>query len=211
MFDPYLKDALADVRSVVKAAARRIATESGRGADTPTLFDDAAKHPSLAETLSLRPLHVFIADDVCTSAGWVLDPEFVRDNLVPTYARLAAEVVRSGTAAGLADTVVGFHSDGDIGELYPDLAAAGFGAVHLASVDYHEVTRLAGSASAAGMVAFGGVASETLGGGEVADEVCRLLARTAASDGLVVTDDAGVTNGDELDVLARAYGRVGLY
>lgn len=208
MFREGQRDSIAESRAIVRRFAGGVA-ESVQ----PTLLDGAGVRHGGTGSIARTPPHVFIADDVSTSHGWVLDPDFVRQHLVPLYGKLATAVRHSAEKSGLdpASVVVGFHSDGDISDIYHDLAEVGFDAVHLASVSYVSVSRLAAAAKAAGMVAYGGVASETLAEGEVADDLCRMLARTARADGLVVADDGGVTDSAELDALTAAYVKVGLY
>lgn len=208
MFREGQRDAATEARAVV----RRFGAGAVAGPQ-PTLLDGAGVRHAGTGSIVRTPPHVFIADDVSTSHGWVLDPDFVRTHLVPLYGRLVTEVRRSADKAGMdpSTLVVGFHSDGDISDIYPDLAAVGFNAVHLASVSYVSVSRLAAAAKSAGMVAYGGVATETLAEGGLADDLCRMLARTARADGLVVADDGGVTEPAELDALTAAYVKVGLY
>lgn len=210
--DVMFREAQRDAATESRAMVRRFATATAPEPEL-TLLDGAGVRHSGTGSIVRTPPHIFIADDVSTSQGWVLDPDFVRAHLVPLYGKLVTEVRKSADKAGLdpASLVVGFHSDGDISDIYPDLAAVGFNAVHLASVSYVSVSRLAATAKASGMVAYGGVATETLSEGGLADDLCRMLARTARADGLVVADDGGVTDAAELDALTAAYVKVGLY
>lgn len=210
--DAMFRDSQREAAAEVRAAIKR--TVSGADApEEPTLLDGAGVRHRGTGSIVRTPPHIFLADDVSTSVGWILDPDFVRTHLVPLYARLCREVRRGAERAGYdpGSVVVGFHSDGDISDIYPDLAEAGFDAVHLASVSYVSVSRLASAAKANGLVAYGGVATETLVEGELSDELCRMLARTARADGLVVADDGGITEPRELDSLTSAYVKVGLY
>lgn len=158
---------------------------------------DTALHELLQETrtANLGGADVLVvADELASTAGWLVSPDFVLDALIPCYARVASEW-------GEAPAV--FHSDGDVRALYLPLRRAGFAGVHLALADQAHTALAAKAARAAGLVPLGGVRALGLRaeGARRSAEVAHALAVDAP---FVVTDDGGMTSAEEL----AAYGAV---
>lgn len=143
---------------------------------------------------------LFIADDICTSIGWIIDETIVRESLIPIYGKMLTAIGNDLPFSRDEFNIVwGFHSDGDISELYPDLARAGFGAAHLASVSYGRMSTLATKASASSMMTLGGIATETLEAGKISGELARQIAILARRDRFVVCDDGGLQTARQLE------------
>lgn len=148
----------------------------------------------VAESSGSDSASVFIADDVCSSQGWLLDPKLVAEVLVPAYAQVISGI-----------TGIGFHSDGDISELFVTLRKAGFQKVHLASIGYTELRAIVRRATESGLQPYGGIAAETLSYGVPSEEICRLLIGLSQDEGLVISDDAGITDQLQLKRLQEAF------
>lgn len=132
---------------------------------------------------------VVVADELSSSAGWLMAPDFALDALVPCYRSLAGEIARSGAAAL-------FHSDGNVAALYHALSGAGFSAVHLGGIRAESLDRAAREVRASGMVPVGGieVASLEL---ESADDTAQRLVRLAGAGAIALCDDGGMTSARE--------------
>ncbi|PKQ15676.1 MAG: hypothetical protein CVT67_08100 [Actinobacteria bacterium HGW-Actinobacteria-7] len=137
-----------------------------------------------------------VADDLSSSAGWLVSPDFALDVAVPCYRNMAAEIAHGGG-------VVAFHSDGDIRALYGALARAGFSAVHLAGLNA-EAT--AGSVSAARDVGLTPMAGISVGGIALqgAHEAGVRAAALAKAGSLLICDDGGMSTPEELALVGEA-------
>lgn len=140
-----------------------------------------------------------VADDLSSSAGWLVSPDFALDAAAPCYASLAREI------GGLNAASI-FHSDGNVASLYPALRAAGFSAIHLAGISAEGVGQAASDVRSAGMVPVGGISVGALGEG--IGEAARRAVALARAGTIALCDDGGLTTEDELaelgDVLASA-------
>ncbi len=152
----------------------------------PAVLEDIARGADLGARVFV------LADELASSAGWLVDPTFVRSWLLPTYAPFVTSVRASGGHAML-------HSDGDIVSLVSDVAELGFRAIHLgpgaATPDAVRAVR------AAGVVPAGGVSvREALENPEQAVTASMSL----ASEGpMVLCDDGAIASTVELHAVAR--------
>lgn len=160
------------------------------------------KDAILAEIEELEPgERTVIADDICSGAGWLLEPAVIRSALMPLYAQFT----------GAFDRTLGFHSDGNISELFADLEEAGFSFVHLASVNYVELEKIVISAQNHALDPFGGISTETISAGPLSDELRTMLGDLVADHGLIVTDDAGLETPEQLDAFLFELSAIPLY
>ena len=156
----------------------------------------------LSQIKQLEPdERVVIADDICSGAGWLLEPAVARGVLMPLYE----------CYVNAFDRMLGFHSDGNISELFPDLSAAGFHFVHLASVNYVDLPAIVHSAQAHALVPYGGVSTETISQGPLSSALRAMLAELVQDQGLIVCDDAGLTTGEQLDAFLLELSSIPLY
>ena len=201
--------------------ALRRATSTEILSDTLVFYRDAMRRDvcSFLDSVdSEEHVLVTIADDVASEMGWIIDPHMATEVLVPAYSQIISEAF-SRTVNGDDERAVrikecvrwGFHSDGDISEIYPVVAANGFSFVHIASVDYGSLSKVVSAAKNAGLIPIGGISSETLASGNLSDELCRQLALIANRDGLVICDDGGITQKAQLESLLNAFVRIPLY
>lgn len=142
-----------------------------------------------------------IADEICSGAGWLLEPQQVRDELLPLYARFN----------GAFDRQLGFHSDGNIASLFADLERVGFRFVHLASVNYVELPAIAHHAQVHALVPYGGIDTATIEQGPLSQELREMLAELVSDQGLIVCDDAGLTTSEQLDAFLYELSAIPLY
>ncbi len=141
-----------------------------------------------------------VADDLSSSAGWLIPPDFALDAVVPCYRTLAGGIMRAGA-------VPLFHSDGSVAALYRSLADAGFSAVHLGGIRAEVLHQAASAVRASGMVPVGGIEVASLGLESTGDAAQRLV--TLAGDGAIaLCDDGGMTSAREFllvgQILAEA-------
>lgn len=135
-----------------------------------------------------------VADDLASTSGWLVSPDFALEVLVRTYRRLASEISAScGSAI--------FHSDGDVRALYPALAHAGFAGVHIAGLEHDAVGIMAAAASGSGLFAMGGVAAGDLVGCGTAEIVERIA--SASPRPAIICDDGGITDAAGLAAYAE--------
>lgn len=124
---------------------------------------------------------VVIADDIASTAGWLVSPDFALSAVMPCATYLANEARSRGVPAF-------FHSDGDIRALYGALAEAGYTGVHLASVA--DPAGVAASAARHGLRTMGGIMTASLASleevGQDADAVVRGMD--------FVSDDGGIAS-----------------
>jgi uroporphyrinogen decarboxylase len=66
---------------------------------------------------------VWMPDDLCYNSGPVVSPRTYRKYVYPWYIKMVDRCHEEGVPVGL-------HSDGDLGQLLPDLIACGFDAIH---------------------------------------------------------------------------------
>lgn len=134
-----------------------------------------------------------VADELASTAGWLVSPDFALDGLVPSYARAASEWLGKPAI---------FHSDGDIRVLYAILARAGYAGVHLAPATQAQLGAAAVAAHAAGLCPVGGLAAQSL-----RSEGARRTAEYAAAVAtppFVFADDGGMTSAEELAAFGAA-------
>jgi hypothetical protein len=138
---------------------------------------------------------VLVADDLAGSTGPLVAPDFALDALVPCYRSLARESQEH-------DVPAIFHSDGDIRTLLPALARSGFAAVHLAGLPADPFAGAFAAARSAGLVVLGGIESVALrmGARRLGDDAGEL----ALTGGLLVCDDGGITDAEEVAAYASA-------
>lgn len=160
------------------------------------------KEAILAEIKDLEPgQRTVIADDICSGAGWLLDPTVIKSTLLPLYQQFTSAF----------DRTLGFHSDGNISELFADLEEVGFSFVHLASINYVELEKIVISAQNHALDPFGGISTETISAGPLSDELRTLLGGLVADHGLIVTDDAGLKTPEQLDAFLFELSAIPLY
>jgi hypothetical protein len=147
---------------------------------------------------------VVVADDL-SGTGPLVSPDYFNEHLVERYALLVA------TAAGVGLRSV-FHSDGDIRVFLPGLARAGFIGVHGGGgLEQEPFERLLQATREQGMTLLGGL--RTLPLKEGPDGAVRIGTRAgllAASGGLIVSDDGGITTAEEIALLGKALGSAGI-
>lgn len=152
----------------------------------PAVLEEVARGADLGARVFV------LADELASSAGWLVDPAFVRSRLLPAYAPFVTSVRASGGHAML-------HSDGDIMSLVGDVAELGFSAIHLGpGVATPDAVR---AVRAAGVVPAGGIsAREAL----ESPEQAVVASMSLASEGpMVLCDDGAITSTVELHAVAR--------
>lgn len=174
------------------------ASEQANFAQTVANFE----HDILAELLAFdKDGRVVIADEVCSGAGWLIDPAKFNEALIPFYARVLAQV----------EMPTGFHSDGNMSEVFPQLTEAGFSFVHLASVNYVDLPAIVHKAQNNALTPYGGISSQTLEEGSLSGEVRELLGKLVSNEGLIVCDDGGMTTQQQLDAFLFELNAIPLY
>ncbi len=171
-----MRDSLKDPRGVcgaVRAAMRSVLEATGLG-------------------VSVGARAFVLADEIATSAGWLVDPAFVRRDLVRMYRPFVEAVEAAGGFAML-------HSDGDVSDEAASLAGTGFRAVHGASGGM--TSGAARRLRAAGIVPAGGVAVVTA-------RSCLAEAVDAASAAMMegpmlVCDDGAISSPEDVAVVGR--------
>lgn len=158
---------------------------------------DEALHEALVATRASAEIGgdvLVIADELASTAGWLVSPDFAIEALVPCYARCVQE-------RGLAPAV--FHSDGDFRALFAPLARIGFAGVHLASPDLEQLVSSSMAAHAAGLCPVGGVRASALrteGARRSAEQALAL----AMGRSYVIADDGGMTSAEEMAAFGAA-------
>lgn len=135
-----------------------------------------------------------IADEVSSSAGWLVSPDFALEVLLPCYRVVVDEWG--------ADGAVLFHSDGDVRALYRPLREAGFSAVHVAPARADDIGPSIAAALAAGLCPVGGVDIGVLrreGARRAAERAEAFLAPR-----IVFADDGGITALEEVTAFGVA-------
>lgn len=137
---------------------------------------------------------VLIADDIASSAGWLVSPDFVLSTVIPHIEELVRE-----TAPGMPAF---FHSDGDIRAAYGALAAAGFAGVHIAAGA--DSLSSAAAASQHGLRTMGGIVVAALDapGGDREGETCSV----GGID--LVCDDGGMASIDTVAAVLEQIQRL---
>jgi len=155
--------------------------------------------------------YLCIADDVCTSIGWIVSEDIVRDALMKVYGRMITSILNDLPFSRDEFNVEWcFHSDGDISSIYPAIKMAGFSAVHCASVPYASLSTLVGKAGSADLLFFGGVLTETVDQGAMSGELARQIAILARRPNMVVCDDGGMTTQRQLEHYLDACHKIAL-
>ncbi|MHB9004120.1 MAG: hypothetical protein ACYC6C_08645 [Coriobacteriia bacterium] len=141
---------------------------------------------------------IAIADDLAGSQGPLMPPDFILDELMPKYSAFAEEA-----ALGAVPSV--FHSDGDMRPFVPALRRAGFWAVHSGGLAPEAFEALLELARGHELRVIGGLSSATLdaGGPQVMKRAMRVAAM-AADGGLLVADDGGIVNSEQVAWLVTA-------
>lgn len=134
-----------------------------------------------------------VADELSSTAGWLVSPDFALDALVPSYARAASEWLGRPAV---------FHSDGDIRVLYAILARAGYAGVHLAPATQAQLGAAISAAHTAGLCPVGGLAAQSLRS-EGARRTAEYAAAVATAP-FVFADDGGMTSAEELAAFGAA-------
>jgi hypothetical protein len=155
--------------------------------------------------------YLCIADDVCTSIGWVIAEEIVRDALMPVYAKMISAIHNDMPfSCDEFNVSWAFHSDGDVSAIYPAIKLAGFEAVHVASVPYARLSTLAVKADSTDLLLFGGVATDTLEAGRMSGDLARQIAILARRSNVIVCDDGAVTTLRQLEHYLDACHQIAL-
>lgn len=187
-------------------ALRLTASEPGAlaGPLAETLHDALV---SVREGVAAQADVLLVADELSGASGPLVSPDFALDALVPCYQRMSAEAVG-------AEIPAAFHSDGDIRALMPSLVRAHFSAVHLGGLGPDAFAASLSAARGVGLAVAGGIEAATLLEG--ARHAGERVGRAAASGGLIVCDDGGLTRAEEvaayataLDAARAAYGADG--
>lgn len=153
----------------------------------------------VARGVTLKADAVVIADDVGGSSGLLVTPEFATHDLLPRLARIAS--------AALDRVPVLLHSDGDVRVLLPALRAAGFAGLHCGGVSREDFESVFWEARRHHLTVLGGIPASVLGRGRVrAIQAGTRIALLAQAGGLIVADDGGITNADEIEAYAAAVG-----
>lgn len=188
----------------------RVATRDGW---SDTLRDTAARPAELSGKLyaevpaileeirrgvRLGAAAIVIADDLAGSQGPLMPPDFVLDELMPKYSAFTEEA-----ALGAVPSI--FHSDGDMRPFVPALRRAGFSAVHAGGLSPDAFEALVELARGHELRVIGGLSSAILdaGGPQVMKRAMRVAAM-AADGGLLVADDGGIVNSEQVGWLITA-------
>jgi len=157
------------------------------------------------------PTYICIADDICTSIGWIVSEEIARDALMMVYSKMLSSIHNDLPFSRDEFNVEWcFHSDGDVSSIYPSIKLAGFSAVHAASVPYTRMSTIVGKAGSTGLLFFGGVMTETLEEGTLSGELTRQIAILARRPNMVVCDDGGMTTLRQLEHYLDACHKIAL-
>jgi hypothetical protein len=157
------------------------------------------------------PSYLCIADDVCTSIGWIVLEDIVRDGLMMVYAKMMASIHNDLPMLRDEFNVSWlFHSDGDISSIYPAVKQAGFEGVHVASVPYARMSTLVGKAGSVHLDFFGGVMADTLEEGALSGDLTRQIAILARRPNVVICDDGGMTTLRQLEHYIEACHKIAL-
>jgi hypothetical protein len=135
---------------------------------------------------------VVIAEDLAGTAGLLVTKDFALRELMPRLSSIVARAVRGRPAI--------LHSDGDIRSLLPQIARAGFFGVHAGGgLDRDSYEQLFWDVRSLGMLAVGGIQTEALGRGAYsAVKAGTRAAALAHGGGLLLADDGGITNEEQL-------------
>ncbi len=139
---------------------------------------------------------IILCDDLCGAHGPVLDPRFVVEYLMPLYLRFAKVADSLGTQ-------LIFHSDGDIREYYPRLAADGFAGVHVAHPAYEQTAELFAAAWEHGLLPLGGLVTARVESDGPA-ELAAFAARLAKEGPALICDDGAVSSREEFESILEA-------
>lgn len=134
-----------------------------------------------------------VADDLASSAGWLVSPDFALSAIAPCFAHIVGEA---------GDHPACFHSDGDVRALFTALAASGFDAVHAASGV--SAVAIAAAAVERGMDTFGGLVPD---GGDAGSASCGDSPSRGGSIRFVC-DGGGISSPAELDRAAGCIRRL---
>lgn len=152
---------------------------------------------AVALGIGLKADAIVVADDLATTSGPLVAPDFVADAVLPRLALASAAASRAGLPALL-------HSDGETSAFLRGLRASGFSGVHVGGLGQQAFERICGRARPEGLAVLGG-----LGACELASPPAAVLSGTrlsilAASGGLLIADDGGVTTPNEYAALLVA-------
>lgn len=170
-------------------------------AQSPAALEDALEAAAGATVDRLRFAHaagadaMIIADDLASGSGWLLDPTFVEDVVMP---------IEHSCGRVIDGAPLLFHSDGDIATLYPALAGGCFAGVHIAAGDVVATRDAIGAAAAAGLVPLGGIPAMSLES-ESASAIAMRISTFRPLGLRVVCDDGGMTDLSQASALARVY------
>lgn len=141
---------------------------------------------------------IVIAEDLYSTEGPLVSPDFSLEEVLPRCGRLAEEALHSAVPALL-------HSDGDTRPLLTGIRKAGFAAVHPGGLSELQFATLFEAARRAGLVVLGGIPGEALRAGALAAVAAGTRAAVLAQGGgIMVTDDGGISTPEELTALVEA-------
>lgn len=135
---------------------------------------------------------IVVCDDLCGTKGPLINPLFVMGDLMDLYARIAEKVVASGVPAI-------FHSDGDIREYYPALAAAGFAGVHVSHPYAETVELMMRAAHEQNLAALGGIVTAHMLSRPVEELVQQAKALQELVGTVLICDDGGLQESAEVE------------
>ncbi|TDB38825.1 MAG: hypothetical protein D9V44_03815 [Actinobacteria bacterium] len=142
---------------------------------------------------------IVLAEDLAGTEGPLVAPDFAIEQLLPAYTAVVRVTSEFSSPAIL-------HSDGDTRWLLGAVKRAGFTAVHAGGgLDFDGFERLFWAARANDLAVIGGLQSTALSNGRAQAEVlgsrAGLLARAG---GLLLGDDGGITEPQQIALLAEA-------
>ncbi len=146
-----------------------------------------------------------VCDDVAFKSGLIFPPEWMRRHWLGRLARLVEPLKAAGVR-------VIFHSDGNVGQIIPDLIDIGIDGLNplepLAGMDlrrlkadYGKVLTLIGGVDCAQLLTFGRPV-------QIRDEVCRLLDIGAPGGGFIIGDSSQIMPTTPLENVLAFYQTV---
>lgn len=163
-------------------------------------LDDAVRvaRATVREGVESGAVGVVVGEDVAGARGPLLSPDYILSEIVPRVGRIAV-------AAGEEGLPAVWHSDGDIRPFLAAAARGGLDAVHPGGLSADQLGDLFRAARREGLTLLGGIPGEVLReGGPAVIRAGVSAGVVARGGGLLVSDDGGVTTGEELGMLVMA-------
>ncbi len=163
-------------------------------------LDDAVRvaRATVREGIECGAVGVVVGEDVAGAEGPLLSPDYILSEIVPRVGRIAAAATEEGSPAV-------WHSDGDVRPFLAAAARAGLDAVHPGGLPADQLGEVFLAARREGLALLGGIPADVLREGGPAVIRAGVAAGVAAyGGGLLVSDDGGVTTGEELGMLVMA-------